>query len=183
MRDKPMVLGRLPSECQAISKDAPLRLQIHPQQQVLEARVVAEGIKLMGRHQAFEIFKPVENDVDLGYPLCPDHQKPLSVGGNVVVLQTGDELAGQIRSCKQDAWSTCSKWGFRLDRYCHHLVSDLIKELLSIVTCPHVSQQLGHANPQITFKIYAHWIPIKSQRKAVNRLPSLRTSAAKVAVN
>ncbi len=33
-----MALGRLPSECQAISKDAPLRLEIHPPQQVVEAR-------------------------------------------------------------------------------------------------------------------------------------------------
>jgi len=30
--------------------------QIH-QQQVVEARVVAEGVNLIGRHQAFEVFK------------------------------------------------------------------------------------------------------------------------------
>ncbi len=38
----------------------------------------------------------------------------------------------------------------------------------------YVSQQLGHANPQITLKIYAHWIPNRSQREAVNRLPTLK---------
>ena len=45
-----------------------LRHQIHPPQQVLEARVVAEGVELVGGHQAVEFFKPVEDDVDLG--LC-----------------------------------------------------------------------------------------------------------------
>ena len=38
----------------------------------------------------------------------------------------------------------------------------------------YVSQQLGHANPQITLKIYAHWIPNRSQREAVNRLPTIK---------
>ena len=47
----------------------------------------------------------------------------------------------------------------------------------------YVSQQLGHANPQITFTRYAHWISNKSQRQAVNRLPSLRTIAAKEVIN
>jgi len=42
----------------------------------------------------------------------------------------------------------------------------------------YVSQQLGHANPGITMKIYSHWIPNKSQREAMNRLPSLTTAAA-----
>ena len=37
----------------------------------------------------------------------------------------------------------------------------------------YVSQQLGHANPQITMKIYSHWIPNDNQREAMNRLPSL----------
>jgi len=37
----------------------------------------------------------------------------------------------------------------------------------------YVSQQLGHANPQITMKIYSHWIPNENQREAMNRLPSL----------
>ena len=37
----------------------------------------------------------------------------------------------------------------------------------------YVSSQLGHANPHITMKVYAHWIPNESQREAVNRLPSL----------
>jgi len=42
---------------------------MHPPQQVVEARVVAEGVKLIGGHQAFEFFKPVEDDVDLGFYL------------------------------------------------------------------------------------------------------------------
>jgi len=37
----------------------------------------------------------------------------------------------------------------------------------------YVSQQLGHANPQITMKIYSHWIPNDNQREVMNRLPSL----------
>jgi integrase len=39
----------------------------------------------------------------------------------------------------------------------------------------YVSQQLGHSNPQITMKVYSHWIPNDSQREAMNRLPSLNT--------
>jgi hypothetical protein len=56
-------------------------------------------------------------------------------------------------------------------------------KVLSLHDGFYVSQQLGHANPQITFRVYAHWIPNNSQRKAVNRLPSLRTTVAKEAVN
>ncbi len=37
----------------------------------------------------------------------------------------------------------------------------------------YVSKQLGHANPQITMRIYSHWIPNDSQREVMNRLPSL----------
>jgi integrase len=37
----------------------------------------------------------------------------------------------------------------------------------------YVANQLGHANPGITLKIYSHWIPKESQREAVNKLPSL----------
>ncbi len=37
----------------------------------------------------------------------------------------------------------------------------------------YVSQQLGHANPQITMRIYSHWIPNDNQREVMNRLPSL----------
>jgi len=37
----------------------------------------------------------------------------------------------------------------------------------------YVSNQLGHANPNITMQVYAHWIPTEGQREAVNRLPSL----------
>jgi len=39
----------------------------------------------------------------------------------------------------------------------------------------YVSQQLGHANPGITMKIYSHWIPNDNQREVMNRLPSLNT--------
>jgi len=41
----------------------------------------------------------------------------------------------------------------------------------------YVSQQLGHANPQITMKIYSHWIPNDNQREVMNRLPSLSSRA------
>ena len=65
------------------------------------------------------------------------------------------------------------KAGLRDIRY-HDLRHTYASQLLAqgeAVT--YVSQQLGHPNPQITFRVYAHWIPNKSQRKAVNRLPSL----------
>ena len=39
----------------------------------------------------------------------------------------------------------------------------------------YVSQQLGHANPQITLKTYSQWIPNRTQREAVNRLPTLKS--------
>ena len=41
------------------------------------------------------------------------------------------------------------------------------------VPVTYVSKQLGHANPEITFKVYAHWVPNENQRQAVNQLPSL----------
>ena len=65
------------------------------------------------------------------------------------------------------------KAGLRDIRY-HDLRHTYASQLLAQgEPVTYVSQQLGHANPQITFKIYAHWIPNNSQRKAVNRLPSL----------
>ncbi|MCH7804845.1 MAG: tyrosine-type recombinase/integrase [Acidobacteria bacterium] len=65
------------------------------------------------------------------------------------------------------------KAGLRDIRY-HDLRHTYASQLLAHgEPVTYVSQQLGHANPQITFKVYAHWIPNKSQRKAVNRLPSL----------
>ncbi len=70
---------------------ADLRFQNHPPQQVLEARVVAEGVNLIGRRQAFEFFKPVEDDVDWGLFLCCiffHHQEPVPVRGNVVILES-----------------------------------------------------------------------------------------------
>jgi len=75
------------------------------------------------------------------------------------------------------------KAGLREIRY-HDLRHSYASQLLAQgEPVTYVSQQLGHANPQITFNVYAHWIPNKSQRKAVNRLPSLRTTAAMEAVN
>jgi len=37
----------------------------------------------------------------------------------------------------------------------------------------YVSRLLGHANPQITLKVYSHWIPKRNQRDRVNMLPSV----------
>ena len=37
----------------------------------------------------------------------------------------------------------------------------------------YLSRQMGHANPHITMKVYAHWIPEENQRKWVNALPSI----------
>ena len=37
----------------------------------------------------------------------------------------------------------------------------------------YVSKQLGHAHPQITMRIYSHWIPNDNQREVMNKLPSL----------
>ena len=66
------------------------------------------------------------------------------------------------------------KAGLRDIRY-HDLRHTYASQLLAQgEPVTYVSRQLGHANPQITFKVYAHWIPNNSQRKAVNRLPSLR---------
>ncbi len=53
---------------------------------------------LVSRHQAFEFFSPVEDDVDLVLlsPLffyCLDHQKPLAVRGDVVALTPGVRLS------------------------------------------------------------------------------------------
>ena len=65
------------------------------------------------------------------------------------------------------------KAGIRDIRY-HDLRHTYASQLLAQgEPITYVSQQLGHASSQITFNRYAHWIPNKSQRKAVNRLPSL----------
>ncbi len=51
----------------------------------------------VGRHQAFEFFKPVLDDVDLGRGLVPpNHQESLSVGGDVVILKSGRSWGGSI---------------------------------------------------------------------------------------
>jgi len=69
------------------------------------------------------------------------------------------------------------KAGLRDIRY-HDLRHTYASQLLAQgEPVTYVSQQLGHANSQITFRVYAHWIPNKSQRQAVNRLPSLGRQA------
>jgi len=69
------------------------------------------------------------------------------------------------------------KAGLRDIRY-HDLRHTYASQLLAQgEPVTYVSQQLGHANPQITLKVYARWIPNKSQRQAVNRLPSLGRQA------
>ena len=52
----------------------------------------------------------------------------------------------------------------------HTFASQLLSNGTNVL---YVSQQLGHANPGITMKIYAKWIPNEGQREAMNRLPSL----------
>ena len=73
------------------------------------------------------------------------------------------------------------KAGLRDIRY-HDLRHTYASQLLcSGANILYVSQQLGHANPGITMKIYSHWIPNDSQRKAVNCLPSLEQQPGRAA--
>lgn len=67
------------------------------------------------------------------------------------------------------------KAGLRNIRF-HDLRHTYASLLLSRgVPVVYVSQQLGHSTPNITFSIYAHWIPNENQREAVNRLPSINS--------
>ena len=50
----------------------------------------------------------------------------------------------------------------------HTFASQLLSKGANIL---YVSQQLGHADPSITLKIYAKWIPTTGQREAMNVLP------------
>jgi len=50
----------------------------------------------------------------------------------------------------------------------HTFASQLLSKGTNIL---YVSQQLGHANPGVTMKIYAKWIPNEGQRQAMNNLP------------
>jgi len=60
------------------------------------------------------------------------------------------------------------------DFHFHNLRHTFASQLLSRgVNILYVSKQLGHANPGITMKIYAEWIPKDGQREAMNKLPSL----------
>ncbi len=50
---------------------------------------------LVGGGEAFEFFKPVEDDVDVGpFLIWLHHQEPLAVWGNVIVLYSGVNAAG-----------------------------------------------------------------------------------------
>jgi len=65
------------------------------------------------------------------------------------------------------------KAGLRSIRF-HDLRHTFASQLLSSGTnILYVSQQLGHANPGVTMKIYAKWIPNEGQREAMNGLPFL----------
>ncbi len=57
----------------------------------------------------------------------------------------------------------------------HTFASQLLSNGTNIL---YVSQQLGHATPAITMKIYAKWIPKAGQREAMNKLPSLSRRAS-----
>jgi len=63
------------------------------------------------------------------------------------------------------------KAGLRSIRF-HDLRHTFASQLLSRgANILYVSQQLGHADPSITLRIYAKWIPTEGQRKAMNVLP------------
>ena len=69
---------------------------------------------------------------------------------------------------------TLKKAGLRDIRF-HDLRHTFASQLLAQgEPVTYVSNQLGHASPHITWQVYAHWVPNKSQRQAVNRLPSLK---------
>jgi hypothetical protein len=50
---------------------------------------------------------------------------------------------------------------------CHTFASLLLQEGAPIT---YVSQQLGHRDPSITLRVYAHWLPDASSYALVNRL-------------
>ena len=64
---------------------------------------------------------------------------------------------------------------FRFHDLRHTFASQLLCNGANIL---YVSQQLGHSNPQVTMKVYSHWIPDKNQREAMNRLPSLNSTSS-----
>jgi len=71
---------------------------------------------------------------------------------------------------------TLKKAGLRDIRFhdLRHTFASLLLAQGAPVT--YVSNQLGHANPNITMQVYAHWIPSDDQREAMNQLPTLRGS-------
>jgi len=114
-------------------------------------------------------------------------EEALRIGSNEISEWLWANKKGQridIGNVKTNSFKrVLRKAGLRDIRY-HDLRHTYASQLLAQgEPVTYVSQQLGHANPQITFRVYAHWIPNKSQRKAVNRLPSLRTIATKEAIN
>ena len=89
------------------------------------------------RHQAFEFFKPVEDDVDLGRSrfLHLDHHEPLAVGCDIVECRT--PCASCINSLKEQPGSSCSESWFGRNVNGHHLVAAFVAvEQLSSVGCP-----------------------------------------------
>ena len=56
----------------------------------------------------------------------------------------------------------------------HTFASLLLQEGAPIT---YVSQQLGHRDPSITLRVYAHWLPDTSARKGVDRLDDTQASA------
>jgi len=76
----------------------------------------------VSRHQAFEFFKPVEDDVDLGRgPLTfvtgfLNHQKPLAIGRNIVVTAPAKVVASR----EQDLGTSRRKNRLSLDANRHH---------------------------------------------------------------
>ncbi len=87
----------------------------------------------MAGHRAFEFFKPVKDDVDLGqFSFSLDHQEPLSVWGDVVVLKSGRNWGGSIGSFKQHFRSSRTESRFGLDGDRHHSVTTAIEKLPAI---------------------------------------------------
>ncbi len=85
-------------------------------------------ILVVYRHQAFEFFKPVEDDVDLAWALFfLDHQESLAVRGGVL-----RQAARNIRSFKQYSGLAGTERRFRLNGDNHYLVAAAIKKLCAV---------------------------------------------------
>ena len=86
-------------------------------------------------HQAFEFFKPVEDDVDLGFLLLflLDHQKALSVWGDVIIGAIPN--AWSVLSFENRLRYSYPELRLSLNANGHHLVTVSIEKLL--VSRPH----------------------------------------------